>query len=196
MLYRLEHDTQKKFNYANMDVTLIKYNRSICAECNRQVAVPEYSSETPCLRLEGGSVYPDFLQFCGAGRQLFLVSEKTLELCELNAISGYSVYQKVCVELTGRKKEYTVPNYYNLDIEGRIELDMAAMYLRKKRRCSACGQFEWNRKRFEPLILNHTSWDGSDLCAIESIPGFRVCSEKMKELVLRHNLSGFSFRKA
>ena len=196
ILYRLTHDVQRKYCYAYKDMSLVKYTRSICPQCNRPVVAPEFNNEIPHLILEGGTTYPDFLQFCGAGKQLLLVSEKTLNLYEISRVSGYSGYQNVAIEMVHNSKSITVPSYYNLDISGKIDLDTVAMHIKKKRSCSVCGQFEWSRMRLEPIILNRASWDRSDLCLIESIPGFRVCSEKIKELALTHKLTGFSFRES
>jgi hypothetical protein len=67
------------------------------------------------------------------------------------------------------------------------------MQLKKKRVCPSCGQFEWNRQRLPAMILNVSSWDGSDICRLASIPGFIVCTDKFKTIVQNNQLKGFSF---
>ena len=197
MLYFLEHDTQKKFRYAYKDISLIGYSRLICPQCSRQIAIPQYNNEAPHLVIEGGNVYPDYLQFCGAGNRLCVVSEKTLNLFEQNKITGYTEYHLVTTESDRKSKDFVqCPNYYCLNITGRIDLDIVAMHIKKKRLCPSCGQFEWSRMRLEPIVLNQTIWDGSDLCLVGSIPGFKVCSEKLKEFIQNYNLTGFSFKVA
>ena len=65
MLYWLNHDTLKRFQYAYKDVSFLGFSRSKCPQCNRQIGISEYRHEVPHLLLEGGAVYPDYLQFCG-----------------------------------------------------------------------------------------------------------------------------------
>ena len=60
--------------------------------------------------------------------------------------------------------------------------------------CSSCGRFEWNRQRLYPLYLDEETWDGSDICRVESIPGYIVCTERVVDLVKRQKLKGFSFK--
>lgn len=194
MLYWLEHDTLKKHLYAYKDMSLVGYSRSVCPQCNRQIGTPQYKETSPHLILEGGSVYPDYLQFCGAGNRLFLISEQALGIFEKNRITGYSAYQLVTSESFIRSSNTDrPPDYYCLNISGRIDLDFAAMHIKKKRVCSQCGQFEWSRMRLEPIVLDQATWDGSDLCLVDSIPGFRVCTKNLRQIIQKNKLTGFSF---
>lgn len=195
MLYWLEHDTLKKFQYVYKDESFEGYSRSICPQCNRQIGTPHYKHKVPHLILEGGSVYPDYLQFCGAGNRLCLISGKALDIFEENGITGYSEYQLVVSEslIQGGSID-RLPDYYCLNISGRIDFDFTTMHIKKKRVCPQCGQFEWSRMRLEPIFLDQNTWDGSDLCLVDSIPGFRVCTERLRKVIQEHRLTGFSFR--
>lgn len=196
MLYWIEYEAHNKHKYAYKDLTFTGFNRSVCPECECEIATAQYKENTPNFVLEGGRVYPDYLQFAGAGRQPFLISEKALELFEKNQITGYSGYQLVNYVSSKRKDNSSIiqqVKYYNLNITGRVDLDLAEMHLKKKHLCPQCGQFDWSRRRFGKTILDETTWDGSDLCRLKSIPGFKLCSEKLKELVRQHELTGFSF---
>ena len=193
--YWINHSGSAKYQYAYEDVTLKGYDRSTCAQCGRTVATPQYSDDVPRLILEGGSVYPDYLQFCGAGKQMFLVSEKVLNLFDENKDSGYSEPQPIFAETISLKKcAMPIPNYYSLRITGRIDLDTAAMHLKKKKTCPKCNQFEWSRMRLEPLLPDPATWDGSDLCLLSSIPGYRLCTDRVKKLIVKQKLTGFSFK--
>lgn len=197
MLYWVRASNLNSFFYAFKDTTLLGYDRTICPQCNRTIARPQYISGIPALLLDGGYEYPDCLGFCGAGRQLFLVSEKTLNLFERYQISGYTEYHLTGVECVNPdRSKLHMPNYYALSISGKIDLDAAEMHIKKKKYCASCNQFEWSRMRLEPIVLNQTTWDGSDLCLLSSIPGLKVCSERTKELAKCHNLTGFSFKVA
>ena len=126
---------------------------------------------------------------------MFLVSEKVLNLFDENKVSGYSEPQLIFAETISLKKCATpIPNYYSLRITRRIDLDTAAMHLKKKKTCPKCNQFEWRRMRLEPLLPDPATWDGSDLCLLSSIPGYRLCTDRVKELIVKHKLTGFSFK--
>lgn len=197
MLYWLGYDSDKKFQYAWKNLSFIRFDRSICPQCAREIGTAQYREEPPYLLLEGGSVYPDYLYFGGAGKRPFVVSERTINLFEKSKVTGYTGYQQVTVEPDeGENHCGPCPNYYCLEVTGRVEFDFQAMRLKKKKVCPLCGQFQWNRQRFYPEFLDKDTWDGSDLCLLKSIPGFRVCSERVRELVQEHQLTGFSFREA
>ena len=68
------------------------------------------------------------------------------------------------------------------------------MGLKKKKRCRVCGGFEWNRQRLSPLHLDASAWDGNDLCRVDSIPGYVICTDNVVALVKKQQLKGFSFR--
>ena len=178
--------------YAWNDQALLGIDRTVCPQCNRSISKLQYKDGVPHFLLAGGSTCPDYLQHCSSGLR-FLVSEKTLDLFEQHGITGYSSYQPVTTEHADKKSSIQCPNYYCLDISGKVELDFAAMHLKKKRKCPACGQFDWSRRRFEPRILDENVWDGSDLCRVDSMPGWVVCSQRTKELIVKHKLKGFSF---
>ena len=197
MLFWIENSPQKGLLYAYKDLSFIDFERSVCSSCGRTIAKPQFRSETPHFLLEEGNIYPDCLWFTGAGRQPFLISERTLDLLERYRITGYSGYHPVTVEYVGEAKiDGKQPHYYALDISGKVDLDFAKMCLKKKRKCASCGQFDWNRQRLSPKYLDQSTWDGSDLCALVTFPGYKLCSERMKDLVVEHKLTGFSFEPA
>lgn len=195
MLYWIEHQNSHKYYYAYKDISLLGYEQSICNQCNRPIVYPKFSGTEPHLFLEGSGEYPDYLQFCGAGRQMYIVSEKTLDLYEKNNISGYSDYRLVTVTTEIQDKTSTkIPIYYSLNITGRVDLDYSVMQLKKKKKCAQCGQFNWNRMRLNPLVIDFSTWDGSDLCLLSSFPGFKLCSSLAREVMTTNKLTGFSFR--
>ena len=193
-MFWIQTDGQDKYCYAVANTSLSKYNYTICDQCSRTIATPQYTSDIPHLELEGGGIFPDLLRYCGAGARLFLISEQALDLFEKYKVSGYMSYQPVYIEpYIKRGKRLSSPTYYSLSISGRIDLDLSLMHLKRKRKCSLCGQFDWNRMRIYPFILDQSSWDGSDLCLLTSFPGNKICSETIVEIVRNHSLTGFDF---
>lgn len=192
-MYLLAYDRQSKYKYAYKDAAFEDFERSVCPVCDRVVVSMQYKSERHQFILEGGKKYPDCLQFTGVGKQMLLLSEKSLAIFEQNEISGigYKTAVDVCDETLQPLTD--APKYYGTEILGKIELDLSGMNLKKKRFCVQCCQFEWNRHRMEPLRLDVNSWDGSDVCRVTSIPGYTVCSSKFMDVVNRNGLTGFSF---
>lgn len=193
MLYWLRHDDSSKFRYAFEDVTLLRYDSADCPNCGRRISTPCYSDDVPKLLLEGGRQYPDYLSFCGAGRQMFLLSENAMEIFEKTNISGFDGYQLIETNDFAVKEQKMNIKYYSLNISGRVDLDMAMMHLKKKHFCDACKQFTWSRTRLQPYILDQNSWDGSDLCLLSSMPGYKLCSSYVKDVIEKFHLTGFSF---
>ena len=195
MLYRLSPDSDRRFRYAWKDLSFAGYQKQVCAGCGRTVAERIFSSDRHSLILEGGKEFPDFLAFTGAGKQLFLLSDQAMECLHENKITGFSVVEPVTVCDERGNPVPGAPAYQHLEITGYAELDFSAMQLKKKRFCPFCGQFDWNRQRIPALIPDEASWDGSDLCRIGSMPGFMICSDRFKSVVLNNGLMGFCFKR-
>lgn len=193
-MFLIQTDGKDKYCYAVANTSLSKHTLKICDQCGRTIATPQYTSDIPRLELDGGKVFPDLLRYCGSGDRLFLISEQALDLFEKHKVSGYTSYQPVDIEpFFKRGKHLPSPTYYSLSISGRIDLDLSAMHLKRKRLCSLCGQFDWNRMRIHPFILDQSSWSGTDICLLSSFPGFKICSERFVEIIRSYSLSGFDF---
>ena len=152
-----------------------------------------YKAKEHRLILEGGKRYPDYLQFCGAGEPLVLLSQRAVDVFKQNAITGFSYKEAVLVCDEEGEPLPDATQYFAMEVRGRAEPDFGAMHLKRKHCCPQCGQFSWNRQRLEPLILDRDFWDGSDICRIESVPGYCICSERFQKLVEENGLTGFSF---
>lgn len=150
-----------------------------------------------CLLTEGGAKYPDYLAFCGAGERLFVISRRAAAIFQSAGLSGIGGFTPVRVlrEVDGSLLPLpeSAPDYVLVQITGKIDLDYSKMGLKKKKLCSSCGGFEWNRQRMHPLYLNKSTWDGSDICRNTSVPGYIIFSEAAVESVRRNKLKGFGF---
>lgn len=195
MFYDVYGSGTRVYKYAWQDLSFVDWVKTPCEACGRDISKTEYEPGGHRLVLEGGKRYPDFLAFTGAGERIFLVSERALEVFTQNQVSGIASWERVsCVSEMVRGKymepQGEAPNYWKLNISGRVDLDMKAMFLKKKHRCDKCGQFVWNRERLYPMYLDPNTWDGSDLCRITSIPGHVVCSDKLVRLIKKYSLKG------
>ena len=188
-------DTARKYKYAWRDLSFLGFSQSQCPVCGRKTAEFCYEDGPHRLMLEGGKAYPDLLAYTGAGERMLILSARAVEIFYEEEVTGFSVKEKVMVPEESGEISSDIPDCFLLSVSGRIELDLAAMGLKKKKLCPQCGQFEWNRQRVHPLILDMAAWDGSDLCRVESIPGYFVCSDRFAELVNIHGLTGFCVKK-
>ena len=141
----------------------------------------------------GGSKYPDHLEFTGAGGAPLLLSRRAADAFRENGITGIEETVPVQTVRESGPLPEGAPEYVLARVRGRIELDLPKMGLKKKKLCRVCGGFEWNRQRLSPLLLDASTWDGSDLCRIDSIPGYVICTDRVVALVKKQKLKGFSF---
>lgn len=183
MLRLLQPDTNRKYRYAWKDESFLGFGQRVCSHCGRMISESRYTGDVRWLALEGGKTYPDCLAFTGAGERLFILSESAVRIFEDCGITGFSGKREVLVS--------DGPQYFAMEISGRVELDYVAMQLKKKKLCPECGQFDWNRQRMAPVILDEGSWDGCDICRVKSLPGFFSCSERFAEIVKEYKLTGF-----
>ena len=187
----------KSYAYAYKDLSLEKLDQNICAKCLQNTNTPIYNVSVHSLVLEGGDILPDHLNFCGAGGLRLVISQKTKDIFEKSNISGISVYEPVNALWNTKQGTLTTLNgikqYYLAHIQGKIEIDFKAMKLKKKRYCPVCGRFQWNRQRLEPIFLDLNSWDKSDVCVIDSMPGRIALSKYVFDVVKENELCGFEF---
>lgn len=197
MFSLLQTPSERTYQYAWKDLSFLGFQRSKCPDCSRTVAATAHSSPR-CLLLEGGPKYPDYLAFCGAGEPLFVISERAASVFRANDLLGIAE----CVPIQVAKEENGVliplpenaPNYVMVQITGKIDLDYEKMGLKKKKVCSTCGSFEWNRQRLYPLYMDEHTWDGSDICRNQSLPGYIIFSKVAVELIKKHKLKGFCLK--
>lgn len=182
----------KKYCYSQRNLVFPGYTSSKCSTCGRNIIKINLQEQKNEFIIDGGKQYPDFLHHCGAG-MYFLISEKAMQLFKDNGITGFDQCEEVPVH---RERSKTLNNeprtYFSLSITGTIDFDLKAMTLKRKRYCPSCEQFEWNIQRLYTLkpVFDMNTWDKSDLCRIASFPGFIVCSEKLKNLIEEHALTG------
>lgn len=195
-MYQINSPVSDLYYYAWCNTSFGGFQWAVCPECGRRIATMQYVSDVPHLLIEGGPQYSDYLWYTGAGVRPFLISERTLNLFEQHNVSGYDGYCLVELEFEETSKVINdIPRYYALNLTGSVEFDFKQMHLKKKKLCPQCGSFEWSRTRLDPAILDMSTWDGSDLCSMKSIPGRRVCTEKVRELVKKYTLTGCVFTK-
>ena len=195
MFYILRSLSLNKHCYAWDNLSFIDWKRVICEKCGRPVSTAQMDEGCLKLELDGGSAYPDLLQFTGAGPRLFLLSGRALDAFTENGITGIAKAEQVSLSWISTKAKRAVsspiPTYYSIDIDGRIDYCFKAMFLKKKNLCDRCGQFDWNRERQPAITLDESTWTGNDLCRISSAPGFEICTQKFVDVVKSYKLTGF-----
>ena len=191
--YLLECSGKSACQYARKDTALDSLVQRQCEACGRTLSQWSFSGPHHLL-LEGGPKYPDRLEFTGAGGSPLLLSQRAAAVFRQNGITGIAEFVPVRTARESGPLPEDAPEYVLARICGRIELDLGKMCLKKKRLCSVCGSFEWNRQRLSPLYLDASTWDGSDLCRVNSIPGYVVCTDRVVALVKKQKWKGFSFR--
>ena len=187
---------QGKYCYAHEKLGRGGYHFEKCQVCGRNIAHPLPPTGEEGYILEGGKQFPDFLGY-GGGGIYFIISDRVLNAFGENGVTGYDkavevpVYRKYRRELIRQDAVY-----YSVNITGSIDFDLKAMALKKKNRCPSCGQFDWSRQRLYLIktVFDMNTWDGSDLCRIDSFPGHIVCTEKVKGVIEKYRFAGAELR--
>ncbi|MBQ7827422.1 MAG: hypothetical protein IJ386_04070 [Clostridia bacterium] len=199
IFYELSSNSNR-YKYISETPDFIRWNECVCESCGRNNPVCEYvPSKKRRFIIEGGKKYPDHLDFCGAGNRFFIISENALSAFVKEDVSGIDVVEPV--EIFVKKgdgltePDSNTPEYYRVTLNGLIDFDYEAMFLRKKKHCPVCGKYELNRQRLYPMYVDEKEWNGCDLCALKTFPARVICSEKIKRIVKRYKLSGFELEK-
>ncbi len=195
--YKMTNSGDSRFSYVFDDLSFIGYKKELCNSCGRSI-------NTVCTQkrhtfvVEGGKIYPDFLQFCGAGERLTVLSKKAIDIFLSSNISGFSIESIIDIYREVKNKQIVKcddsPIYYSVIIRGVIDYDYSAMFLKKKKYCPICGQFELNRKRLYPVVMDINTWDGNDICSLITFPANLICTNKLVRIVEDNKLTGFDFK--
>ena len=196
MLYEICDTYTRTYWYVWKDLSYIGLKETVCNCCGRNIYERNYDSGRHCLAVERGSHCPDL--HITAGLVHFpIFSEKAVDLFTQHSISGFRVDEQVFLFKEESPNSYVelkdVPADYKVTFEGKIDFDYPAMFLKKKKLCPVCGQYDLNRQRLYPVFLDSSSWNGDDLCSLITRPGYLYCTEKVVQLAKKHKLKGFDF---
>ncbi len=195
MFYRILFGSDQKYRYARCrSFSYGDVQKVSCPACGRDIVTPIYAEGILRWELEGGRILPDFLQSVNCWPRHFLASQRAWDILQQERITGLGEIQPVESTCDPQHQDSRDMAYYDVQITGRIDWDLQAMGLKKKNLCPQCRQFDWNRQRLYPEYIAPDTWDGSDLCRLDSVPGVVVCSGQFAEVVRRHNLTGLDLQ--
>ena len=179
-----------RYRSVSDDKSFVCWLDDCCSVCGRNLGHIEYNSPIHYFKLyDRGKIFPDFLEYHGRGERWLVLSKRALEVFAAEGISGIQDTEQVVIV-----DDYPdMPEYYIVHVSGRIDYSFKRMFLKKKKICVACGQFDWNRQRHYPVYLDLNTWNGEDICLLTSSTGVKLCSEKVKKVVKKHKLTGFGF---
>lgn len=189
--------SEYKYCYAVENLAFVGFKKKKCPNCGCQDANEMIFQGDDALLIDGANNYPDFMLYGSVGLN-FIVSERVMKVLSEKKITGFdeaktvSLYRSKYGKLV--KQE---PNYYMINITGIIDLDLKAMALKRKNVCPICGNFKWSRQRLYTIdsVFDMSTWDGSDICRIQSFPGHIMISDRLKKIFEEHEFTGASFKK-
>jgi len=118
----------------------------------------------------------------------WLITDKVVELFEKHNFTGYALRP---VDVCNMKLSF---NLWELVISGKADYNPDCG-IKELYRCDFCGTIR--RRHFSNntgIMINESSWDGSDFCIIESYPTkFIFTIEKVKNIIEEQRLTGVLF---
>lgn len=159
-----------------------------CPECGRKPAHPSGSVRADVD--DPARQWPDAL---GASNAPFLLSGAVACVLKEEGVNGF-IAHPVELEIPKRiRVPAPPPQYYYLDITGRMDIDLEASGIKVAGNCPVCfqGGSRSGGERYVPIV---DTWDGSDIFTLRNYPsGFAFCTRKVLELARRHRWTNFRF---
>ena len=113
----------------------------------------------------------------------WIITEEVVKIFRDNKISGYKLKP---VEITNRKLPYKLNELIVTGKGGDAHADSGICL---KGKCDYCSLKYYSA--FENgIIVNENNWDGSDLFTVTGYPGYNLITEKVKDLIVEHKLTG------
>lgn len=184
-----EHD---KWVYSSRDLSSMQPKECVCGRLIYDDLL--VCTQTVSFVVEEDGQYPDFLLCGGTGLSVFafVVSERVLDAFQNEGISGYtSIPIRIVREINSETKSiFGSPRFALLNISGRIDLDYEKMHIKKKHLCKECGQFNLSRQKIGTSYIDEASWNGQDVCRLNTFPAMIICTQKVIDTIRKYRLLG------
>jgi hypothetical protein len=128
-----------------------------------------------------------------------VISERMLRDLEERGMTGFVAHRLPIEAVESPKlKRQPMPNYFILEVVGRVDIDRARFDEFDGNLCPTChkwtprkgGKYRWGDKTRIPVL---DTWDGSDFVMTRNIEsGSRYCSRRVLDLAREKQWSGFS----
>ena len=113
----------------------------------------------------------------------WMLNEKVVDIFLKYKITGYNL-EPVRILESGSSS-----NIYELVVNGQGGKADSRSGIIVKESCEYCGMKIYSA--FENGIwINETNWDGSEIFTIEGYPSYYMVNERLKEIILKHKLTG------
>lgn len=170
----------------NFAVELGEERCPVCGE-RRKVLVGSGSCE-----IHGGTSWMDAIGI--ASWPLFLVSRRVVVALEQIGAKGFEP-RAVCFTKVQSPAMQNAPDYFYLDVKGRIDIDLKSSGLEGAQQCPGCFR-DLSTKLIEPTryVPAREGWDGSDLFRLRNRPNLLVfCTRRILELARQERWTNFRF---
>lgn len=192
-LYWFKHAMQPRWTWAQSLIPKLDEISRPCAKCGIGRVYPgRYPERDFDVMVKGGSAYPDVLG-CGA-YPFLIVSEYVIQDWETCGINGYRKYA-INVRNVGH---YEAPNgfppqYYHIQITGRVALDLNAMGVEVKPHCSECGYRRATPSIQFPFVFAEQPDPSSDLFVSDWYPAITFCNHRVLRAAASNRRTNFRF---
>jgi len=116
----------------------------------------------------------------------WLLNEKVVEVFTQNKITGYELKP---VEIVKGKAQFNLWEFVIIGKGGEAKKE-SGIYL--KQECQYCGLKVYSAYE-NGIIVDEKNWDGSDIFTVVGYSRYILVTEKVKELIKKHKLTGVYF---
>lgn len=119
-----------------------------------------------------------------------IVSNRLVELLRGEQLTGWSIRP---VQVVSPSK--TATPRWELSPHGWGGLALPASGVRLKERCEGCGLLVYGGLTDPSAIVDIERWDHSDMFLVWPLPRFVLCTARLVEAFVRHDVTGVSFKR-
>ncbi len=174
-------------------LALYHSKRRWCSTCHREVVEGmDYDRTVVSINPRIKKVSPSFPLAVGC-----IVSEKLLEMFQRENVSGFVPHP---IRWEGGHDFHALPDYFHLEITGRVELETRLFEESGEECCQECNyvvgikgrKILYGRRK---TLVRQGSWDGSDICKAKNVflGEMPIVSARIIDIIAAHKLDWLSF---
>jgi len=114
-----------------------------------------------------------------------LISDKLLNLFKENNISGFTVYP---AKVTYKNSEEKAPEFWELIVTGWGGIAPESSGIKIHDYCEDCDRTKYTKPTHPEYLFDENLWDGSDFFMIWPMPGLRMVTQKVIDLLERNKI--------
>jgi len=117
-----------------------------------------------------------------------LISDRLLNIFKENEVTGFTVHP---ANVTYRDSDKKAPKFWELVVTGWGGVASEDTGIKQVEYCEECKKSKFSKPTHPEKLFNEENWDGSDMFLIWPLPGFRLVTKKVFDILEQNDIKHY-----